>query len=36
MRYCARLRENNNLVAIIVMTLSIVVNEETLDKRGRE
>jgi hypothetical protein len=36
MRYCARLPENNNVVTIIVMTLSIVVNEETRDKRGRE
>jgi hypothetical protein len=34
MRYSVRLPENN-LVTIIVMTVSIIVIEETLDKRRR-
>jgi hypothetical protein len=35
MRYSVRLPENNNLVTIIVMTVSIIVIEETLDKGHR-
>jgi hypothetical protein len=35
MRYCVRLPENNNLITIIIITLSIIVNEETLDERDR-
>jgi hypothetical protein len=35
MRRSVRLQENNNLITIIVVTSSIILNQGTLDKRRR-